>query len=97
MPPHHVIQAKLNISPNTGGLPGLPQANSIVGALMTYGFIACVAAIVIGAATWAMGSHMANPHHAEKGRNSVLYGGAAATLIGSSVGLVNFFSAIHLT
>ncbi|HEX2943566.1 MAG TPA: DUF6112 family protein [Rhodopila sp.] len=90
-------RAGINISPNDGGLPGLPAAKSMVGALMTLGLIACVAGVVLGAIWWAIGARSSNPHHAEKGKQGVLASGGAAILIGSAVGLVNFFSAIHLS
>lgn len=35
------------ISPNEEGLPGLPVVRSIVGALLTWGLVACVAGLVV--------------------------------------------------
>ncbi len=97
MSPRYLINAGLSINPNDSGLPGIAAAKNMVGALITYGFIACVIAVVLGAAGWALGSRMGNPHHAEKGRYGVLFGAFGAALIGSSVGLVNFFSNVSLT
>ena len=35
------------ITPNEDGLPGLPVVRSIVGALLTWGLVACVAGLVV--------------------------------------------------
>lgn len=88
--------AGLHISPNDGGLPGLPAASTLVGGLMTYGFLACVIGIILGVIVWVTGSHTSNPHHASRGRTGVVVSAFGAVLIASSVGLVNFFSAVHL-
>jgi len=44
------------MSPNPDGLPGLTQLREIVGALLTWGLVACVAGLVISAIVWAVGS-----------------------------------------
>ena len=41
---------------------------------------------------WAVGSHTSNPHHASRGKAGVLVSAGAAILVGSAVGIVNFFS-----
>ena len=84
-------------SDDSDGLPGTSQAMKMVGALLTYGLIACVAGIAIAATVWAIGSHSANPHHAGAGKKGVLIAAGAAILIGSADALVTFFSNIHLT
>ena len=89
----------VDIQPNTNGLPGLAALESIVGALLTFGLVAAVAGVAIGAIAWAIGSHSANPHVASRGKTGVLVAGAAAMLIGAANTLVNFFagagSAVH--
>lgn len=81
-----------NISPNTNGLPGTSEAENIVGALLTFGLIAAVAGIAIASIAWALGSHSANPHMANRGKTGVLVACAAALLVGGADVLVGFFS-----
>lgn len=94
--PGRNVLANVNISPNKDGLPGVSAASKIVGALLTFGLVAAVAGIAIGAIVWAVGTHSSNPHHATRGRTGVLASAAAAILIGSAVTLVNFFSHVSL-
>jgi hypothetical protein len=86
------LLADVQITPNKDGLPGVNAALRIVGALLTFGLIAAVAGIAIGAMVWAVGSHTSNPHHASRGKAGVLVSAGAAILVGSAVGIVNFFS-----
>jgi len=84
------------ITPNTNGLPGLPALRQMVGALLTFSLVICVAAFVISAAAWAMGSFNNNAHYAGKGKTGCLVAAGAAILIGSANGLIRFFSGINL-
>ena len=84
------------ITPNTNGLPGLPALRHMVGALLTFSLVLCVAAFVISAAAWAMGSFNNNAHYAGKGKTGCLVAAGAAVLIGSANGLIRFFSGINL-
>ncbi len=84
----------IDIPPNTNGLPGLAALESIVGALLTFGLVAAVAGVAIGAIAWAIGSHSSNPHVAGKGKTGVLVAGAAAMLIGAANTLVTFFNGV---
>lgn len=81
------------IPPNQTGLPGISEAEKIVGALLTFGLIAAVAGVAISAMGWAMGSHSANPHLASRGRTGVIVAAAAALLIGGADLIVKFFEA----
>jgi hypothetical protein len=90
------IFADIHVDPNNNGLPGVNAALRIVGALLTFGLIAAVAGIAIGAIVWAVGSHTSNPHHASRGKAGVLVSAAAAVLVGSAVTIVNFFSHTNL-
>jgi hypothetical protein len=87
-----VLMVDPNITPNSDGLPGTSEAEKIVGALLTFGLIACVAGIAIAAITWALGSHSANPHMAGRGKTGVIVACAAALLVGAANILVGFFS-----
>ena len=43
----------MNVSPNTTGLPGITELETIVGALLTIALIASLAGLVISAIVWA--------------------------------------------
>jgi hypothetical protein len=90
------VLADIHVDPNNNGLPGVNAALRIVGALLTFGLIAAVVGIAIGAIVWAVGSHASNPHHASRGKAGVLVSAAAAVLVGSAVTIVNFFSHTNL-
>src|SRR3954447_5522351 len=59
---------------------------------MFYALLGCLAALVIGAAWWAMGHHAANPHHAGKGKAAVGAALIGALLVGGGPILVAFFT-----
>lgn len=89
-----VIMQDPGVSPNTSGLPGLPEVRTLAGATITFALVSCVVALIISAAAWALGSINGNPHVAGKGRIGVLVSLAAAILIGSANSLIRFFSGI---
>jgi hypothetical protein len=83
----------VSISPNSSGLPGIAELDTIVGALLTIGLIASLAGLVISAIVWAIGNHSANPTLAGRGKTGVLVAFVAAALTGGAVALINFFAA----
>ncbi|MDX5398648.1 MAG: DUF6112 family protein [Actinomycetes bacterium] len=82
---------------NGSGLPGLAALRQIVGALLTFGLVACVAALVIAAVVWGFGSNSGNPHLAGRGKSGVLVAAGAALLIGAANAIVTFFSNVGAT
>ena len=84
------------VSPNSSGLPGLPALREIVGALQTFSLVVCVAAFVISAVAWAMGSLGSNSHYAGRGKLGCLVAAGAAILIASANPIIRFFSGIHI-
>jgi hypothetical protein len=64
------------------------------GGLMFYALLGCLAALVIGAAWWALGHHMASPHHAGKGKAAVGAALVGALLVGAGPALVGFFTTV---
>ena len=81
----------VNITPNTNGLPGISELETIVGALLTVGLIAATAGLVVSAIVWALGHHSGNPNHVSKGKTGVLASFIAAILVGGADVLINFF------
>ena len=84
------------VTPNSTGLPGLSALRQIVGALQTFGLVLCVAAFVIAAAAWAMGSFGNNSHYAGRGKLGCLISAGAAILIASANPIIKFFSGIQI-
>ncbi len=82
------------VTANATGLPGLAQLRTIVGALLTFGLVACVAALVISAVVWGFGSNSGNPHMSGRGKTGVLAAAGAALLIGAANAIVTFFSGV---
>ena len=82
------------VSSNTTGLPGLEQLREIVGAMLTFGLVACVAALVVAAVVWGFGSNSGNPHLAGRGKTGVMVAAGAALLIGAANAIVTFFSGV---
>ncbi len=62
------IIAGVNVTPNTSGLPGINELQTIVGALLTVGLIASLAGLAISLIVWAIGSHSANRTWPDEGR-----------------------------
>ena len=89
--PSVLLPLKINIRPNSDGLPGIQQLRNIVGASMTIGLILAVLALIISAIVWALGANSSNPHLAGRGKLGVLVALGAAIVCGASVTLVNFF------
>lgn len=56
------------VSPNDSGLPGLPVVRQVVGALLTWGLVACVAGLVLSMILWALGHHNGNYSHTSSGK-----------------------------
>ena len=88
-----LLAATVNITPNTSGLPGISELETIVGALLTYGLVAAIAGLVVSCIVWALGHHSGNPNYSSKGKTGVLASFVAALLIGGADVLINYFVA----
>ncbi len=89
-----VLAADPGISPNNAGLPGLSVLKQIVGALLTWGLVACVAGLVVSVIVWALGHHGGNYSHTSNGKTGVLVSAGGALLIGGANAIVAFFSGL---
>lgn len=79
----------VSVNPNSN-LPGTPQLTQLIGGLMTWVLLACVAAVLIGAATWGFGARMGHYGSAQQGRMMCLGGAVGALVAGAAVAVVNF-------
>ena len=77
------------VDPNSK-LPGTAQLSNLVGGLMTWVLLACVLAILGGAAAWGFGARSGHFGASQQGRLMVLGGVAGAMITGSAAALVNF-------
>lgn len=82
------------VSPNQTGLPGLEVVRSIVGALLTWGLVACVAGLVVSVIVWALAHQQGNYSYASSGKTGVLVAAGGALLIGGANAIVAFFSGL---
>jgi hypothetical protein len=90
----HFPFADPGISPNQDGLPGLAVVRQIVGALLTWGLVACVAGLVVSVIVWAVARQQGNYGYASGGKTGVLVSGGGALLIGGANAIVAFFSGL---
>jgi hypothetical protein len=82
------------VTPNSTGLPGLAVLQEIVGALLRWGFLACVAGLVVSVIIWVLGHHQGNYMHTTSAKWGVLVSAGGALLIGGANAIVGFFAAL---
>lgn len=77
--------------PNLTGLPGSNVLQQIVNGAEAWALSIALLGAFVGAALWAVASHTHNHQYAARGRMAALISAAAALVVGSAPGLVNFF------
>lgn len=82
------------VSANEDGLPGLAVVRQIVGALLTWGLVACVAGLVVSVIVWALAHQQGNFQYASSGKTGVMVAVGGALLIGGANAIVGFFSGL---
>ncbi len=87
----HLVDVTL--SPDPTALPGGQVLQHLMNGLGGWALILALAGLLVGAATWAVGSHGSNYQQSFTGRRAVLISGLAALLIGAGPAIVNFFFA----
>ncbi len=83
--------AGVSLNPSTSALPGSAALQQITNGIAAWALIGSLAALLLGAALWAVGSHTQNMHHSAQGRRAVLTSLGAAILIGAAPALIDFF------
>jgi Mn2+/Fe2+ NRAMP family transporter len=83
--------------PNLTGLPGSNVLQQLVNGTEAWALAIALVGAFVGAAVWAVASHSHNHHYAARGRMAALISGAAALVVGSAPGLVNFFQHLGTT
>lgn len=88
----HIALADPGIRPNSHGLPALSLLKSIAGALMTFGLVFSVMAIVIGGAAYGIGAYANNGRLSSMGLKGIGGGIVGAIVVAAAPSLVKFFS-----
>lgn len=91
------IFADVTATPDPTGLPGSNVLQQLVNGVEAWALAITVLGAFVGAAVWAISSHMNNHHYASRGRMAALVSAAAALVIGAAPGLVNFFERLGTT
>jgi hypothetical protein len=76
--------------PDPSGLPGADQIMVIIGGIRWAALVACLAALVVGAAVWAFSSHQGNPYYASKAKVGVIGAVVGAALIGAAPAIIQW-------
>ena len=79
----------VGVHPNNN-LPGTAQLTQLIGGMMTWVLLACVVAVLAGAAAWGFGARFGHYSSQQSGRMMVLGGAVGALVSGAAVALVNF-------
>ena len=85
------VARDVNTHPDPSGLPGGTTLQHLLNGLVFVGLLSCIAAVVVGGATWFLGSQAGNFTATVGGRRAVLSGMAGALVIGAAAAIVNFF------
>lgn len=83
----------ISVHPNSN-LPGTAQLTQLIGGLTTWVLLACVTAVLVGAAAWGFGSRTGHYASAQHGRAMCLGGAVGALVAGAAVAIVNFAFAV---
>lgn len=83
--------------PNVTALPGSNVLQQLVNGAEAWALAVALLGAFIGAALWALASHTHNHHYAARGRMAAVVSAAAALVVGSAPGIVNFFQHLGTT
>ena len=83
--------ADVGLKPNLSSLPGAATLQALMNGVAGWALIGALAALLVGAVSWALGSHSQNMHQSMAGRRAVSASIVAALLIGAAPNLVNWF------
>lgn len=81
----------VDVTPSANGVPGSAAIQRIADGIAWWALLLSLVGLVLGAASWAIGSHSSNWQYATAGRKAVIVSGISALLIGAAPALVNFF------
>lgn len=88
---HLLLLEAVSVTPNPEALPGGAAARKLINGAAAFGLMACVGAVLWGAAQWGLGSKTNNYSQADDGKSRMLKGVGGAFAIGAAAAAVNFF------
>jgi hypothetical protein len=80
-----------NPTPDTTQLPGSNALQSLINGLDGWALFLTLAALLVGAVVWALGSHSQNYHQSLAGRRAVIVSALAALVLGAGPAIVHTF------
>jgi hypothetical protein len=86
-----MLEADVNITPNSTAVPGLSTLSTLMGSVMAFGLVLAFGGLVACAVMMAVGHHSGNPQFASRGKSGLIWCLLAALLIGGSNLLINTF------
>lgn len=84
----------MNVFPDFGGLDGVSDMKTVIGALLTIVLIVAVLMLIVSAIIWAISASSGNHNVASKARTGTLVALGAAALAGCAVAWVNWLISI---
>lgn len=84
----------MNVFPDFGGLDGVSDMKTVIGALLTIVLIVAVLMLIVSAIIWAISASSGNYSVASKARTGTLVALGAAALAGCAVAWVNWLISI---
>ncbi len=82
---------QIQVVPDGARMPGTPQLQGLINGGAFWALLACVGAILAGAAFWAFGSRGNNYQAVSNGKSMILGGLLGSGLVGAAAALVRFF------
>ncbi len=80
----------MNVFPDFGGLGGIIDLKTVIGALLTVILVVAVLMIIVSSIVWALSTSSSNPGVAAKARAGVFVALGAAILAGGGVAWMNW-------
>ena len=81
----------VDANPDPSQLPGGQVLQNLTNGIMGWGLILALIALIVSAASWALGANSQNYQYAVAGKRGVVVSGLAALLIGAAPAIINFF------
>lgn len=85
------VLAAVSLNPDLSALPGGAQFQALTNGVGGWALLLCLVALLVSAATWALGANSQNFQYATAGKRGVLVAGLGALVIGAAPALINFF------